>query len=199
MNLSDGERPHADAWLLSSFSPQLDARWKVVTMARRHLTRRPAQPRVTGPCSLGAGLLYLLLLSTCLGQDTEGKGVHLPLSSYSFEVSPHLCFVCNSGSDKPEFLLSWDLISELSSELSWQAYLSNKHHRQFPDWWFLLSVVCWQSALLCLDSNNNIYLSVLSSISHNWILVNIWGFSPTSFHWIQIPTGYVCTHNLILF
>ncbi|XP_029697886.1 protocadherin-15-like isoform X3 [Takifugu rubripes] len=40
-------------------------------MARRHLAGRLTPPRVRWPCSLGIGILYLLLLSACLGQDTE--------------------------------------------------------------------------------------------------------------------------------
>lgn len=63
---------------VSFFSLQLDAQWSVVVkMARRHLTRWLTQPRVRWPCFLGMGLFYLLLvmLSTCLGQDTEGKGI----------------------------------------------------------------------------------------------------------------------------
>lgn len=79
--LSDGERPALMHCLwclcLSLFSLQLDARWNtVVKMVGDHLTRQPAWPQVRWPSPLGTLFLsLLLLLSTCLSQDTEGKGI----------------------------------------------------------------------------------------------------------------------------
>lgn len=55
-----------------------------------------------------------------------------PFSS-SFEVSPQLLLFSNPGSDMLESLLSWVLILDLSSELSYEAYLSDEHHSQVPD------------------------------------------------------------------
>lgn len=42
-------------------------------MVRMHLMRPQLWDRVKWPSIMGTGVLYLLLLSTCLGQDTEGK------------------------------------------------------------------------------------------------------------------------------
>ncbi|XP_056221878.1 protocadherin-15-like isoform X2 [Seriola aureovittata] len=43
----------------------------VVKMVRTYLMGPPSWSRVKWPSIMGAGVLYLLLLSTCLGQDTE--------------------------------------------------------------------------------------------------------------------------------
>lgn len=64
-----------------------------------------------------------------------------PFSS-SFEVSPQLLLFSNSGSDKLESMLSWVLILDLSSELSYKAYLSNEHQSRLPDWLFPCYFFC---------------------------------------------------------
>lgn len=55
-------------------STQLDAWWSmVVKMVRMQLMGPLSWGRVKWPGIMGTGVLYLLLLSTCFGQDTEGK------------------------------------------------------------------------------------------------------------------------------
>lgn len=87
----------------SSSSLQLDARWSMVLkMVRTHLMGPLSWGRVKWPSIMGTGVLYLLLLSTCLGQDTEGKGtLQLPLLFHSqflsltrlFPLSSSVCSV----------------------------------------------------------------------------------------------------------
>lgn len=48
-----------------------------------------------------------------------------PFSS-SLEVSPQLLLFSDSGRDELESLLNWVLILDLSSELSYKAFLSGK-------------------------------------------------------------------------
>ncbi|XP_037610814.1 protocadherin-15-like isoform X3 [Sebastes umbrosus] len=52
----------------------------VVKMVRTHLMGPLSWGRVKWPSIMGTGVLYLLLLSTCLGQDTDGKECKLSRS-----------------------------------------------------------------------------------------------------------------------
>lgn len=75
---------------------QLDAWWSmVITMVRRHLMRPQSRDRVRWPSIMGTGVLYLLLLSSCLGQDTEGK---VSLSCSSLILSVFLSFLLSYNS-----------------------------------------------------------------------------------------------------
>lgn len=75
---------------VSFSSLQLDARWKVVVkMVRMCLMGPLSWGRVKWPSIMGTGLLFLLLLSACRGQDTEGEGISklLSLASLCYSVS----------------------------------------------------------------------------------------------------------------
>lgn len=103
---------------------QLDAWWNMVMkMVRIHLMRPQLWDQVKWPSIMGTGVLYLLLLSTCLGQDTEGKVslslkplfpllIYLLFSHYLclclvFSLCLHLFFLLFYNSEPIQFLSAW--------------------------------------------------------------------------------------------
>lgn len=73
-------------------STQLDTQLKMVRM---HLMGPLSWGQVKWPGIMGTGVLYLLLLSTCFGQDTEGKRSLYPSSFFCFHI--FLIQVCSVG------------------------------------------------------------------------------------------------------
>lgn len=84
--------------LCLSLFAQLDAWWSmVVKMVRMRLTG----PLSWGWCKwssvTGMGVLYLLMLSTCLGQDTEGKAsfsLHVLITVLPLHFVSLFCLMC---------------------------------------------------------------------------------------------------------
>lgn len=96
-------------------------------MARTRITGPPSRGRVKQLGLMGTGLVYLLLLlSTCLGQDAEGKRHFFSSPTPPFSIvllSQSLFFPSDLWFRGRSSVFSWDLISEGCAQLSWQAPL----------------------------------------------------------------------------
>lgn len=117
---------------------QVVACWNVVVkMVRTHLMGPLSQSWVKWPSTMGTQLLYLLLLlSTCLGQDTEGKGF--------LRTSPLLHCLTHSAC---VFLvcLSWgsDIRIVFIKFMTGWAFQAAVSQQEFPDSLFMCNITRW--------------------------------------------------------
>lgn len=147
---------------------QVVACWNmVVKMVRTHLMGPMSQSWVKWPSIMGTRLLYLLLLlllSTCLGQDTEGKGflrtcpLLLGLTQWVW-----VFWVCLSlGSDIRivfvKFMTGW----------ASQAAVSRQ---EFPDSLFMCNITRWLTMKRALfrQPHNNLPKGNIGFLKISWM------------------------------